>query len=51
MEFHLVKPITVVPTFIDEEIKMKSRYRYKVTAVGKSESDFSNEIEIITEDK
>jgi len=42
---------TVVPAFIDEDIKKKSSYRYKVTAVGKTESDFSNEIEIITEDK
>jgi fibronectin type 3 domain-containing protein len=42
---------TVIPAFIDEEIKMKSSYRYKVTSVGKTESDFSNEIEIITEDK
>jgi len=42
---------TVIPAFIDEVVKMKSRYRYKVTAVGKAESDFSNEIEIITEDK
>jgi len=42
---------TVVPAFIDEDIKMKSSYRYKVTAVGKMESEFSNEIEIITEDR
>ncbi len=42
---------TVVPAFIDEDIKIKSRYRYKIMAVGKTESDFSNEIEIITEDK
>jgi hypothetical protein len=42
---------TVVPAFIDEDIKKKSSYRYKVTAVGKTESDFSNEIEIITEDR
>lgn len=42
---------TVVSVFIDEDIKMKYNYRYKVTAVGKTESDFSNEIEIITEDK
>ncbi len=42
---------TVVPAFIDGDIKMKSSYRYKVTAVGKTESDFSNEIEIITEDR
>jgi fibronectin type 3 domain-containing protein len=42
---------TVVPAFIDEDIKKKSSYRYKVTAVGKTESDFSIEIEIITEDK
>lgn len=42
---------TVFSAFIDEEIKMNSRYRYKVIAVGKTESDFSNEIEIVTEDK
>jgi len=42
---------TVVPVFIDEDIKKNSSYRYKVTAVGKTESDFSKEIDIITEDK
>ena len=42
---------TDVPAFIDEDIKKKSSYRYKVTAVGKTESEFSNEIEIITEDR
>jgi len=40
----------VVPAFIDEDIKMKTKYRYKITAVGKTESDFSNEIEIVTEE-
>ncbi len=41
---------TVVPAFIDEKIKMKSMYRYRVTAKGKSESKQSIEIEIRTED-
>ena len=42
---------TVVPAFIDEEIKMKSIYRYKITAKGKSESEFSMDIEILTGDR
>ena len=42
---------TVVPAFIDEQIKMKARYRYKIISVGKTDSDFSNEIEIVTEEK
>lgn len=43
---------TAVPAFIDEDMKkgIRNTYRYKVTAVGNSESDFSNEIAISTED-
>ena len=41
---------TVVPAFIDEEIKLKSRYRYKILSVGKADSDFSNGSEIETEE-
>jgi hypothetical protein len=42
---------TMIPAFIDEDIGKKPSYRYKVTAVGKSESEFSKEIEIKTEEK
>ena len=42
---------TVVPAFIDQDIKKRFRYRYKFNAVGKTESDFSNEVEILTEEK
>jgi predicted small lipoprotein YifL len=42
---------TIIPAFIDENIRMKSSYRYRVSAVGKSESEFSKEVEIKTEEK
>jgi hypothetical protein len=43
--------ITTVPAFIDERIKMKSRYRYRISAIGTSESEFSTVIEIVTEER
>jgi hypothetical protein len=39
---------TVTPAFTDSNIKKNKRYYYRVTAVGKSESPPSKEIEIFT---
>lgn len=42
---------TATPAFTDRNIKLNTKYYYRVTATGKSESPPSEKIEVLTEDK